>query len=139
MKNQRYKIYDEFERSSILYPLNIAKPKEGVIILVEGQFDAIRMHNLGYMNTYAIMTNTLSKKQAEWICNNCDVVIWVGDNDERGLEGRDKARKLLHNKVKFKIVDYPDYGKDVCDWSDNDIQNMIDNAHSFIVRKIKRL
>lgn len=138
-KNQRYKIYDGFNRSDLLYPLDKAKPKKDVVILVEGQFDAIRMYDLGYTNTYAIMTNQLSHRQAEWLCIHCSVVIWVGDNDSRGLEGREKAQKLLKNKVDFKIVDYPDYGKDVCDWSDEDIREMIDNAHGLIVRKIKRL
>lgn len=138
-KNQRYKIYDGFNRSDLLYPLDKAKPKKDVVILVEGQFDAIRMYNLGYTNTFAIMTNQLSHRQAEWLCTHCSVVIWVGDNDSRGLEGREKAQKLLKNMVDFKIVDYPDYGKDVCDWSDEDIREMIDNAHGLIVRKIKRL
>ena len=138
-KNQRYKIYDGFERSRVLYPLDKAKPIRDTVILVEGQFDAIRMYNLGYTNTFAIMTNQLSHRQAEWLCSHCSVVIWVGDNDSRGLEGRDKAQKMLKNKVDFKIVDYPDYGKDVCDWSEEDIKEMIDNAHGTLVRKIKRL
>lgn len=138
-KNERYKIYDGFERSNVLYPLNVAKPKDDTIILVEGQFDAIRMYNLGYTNTFALMTNSLSRKQADWICTHCSIVIWVGDNDDRGIEGRDRAMKFLKNKVKFKIVDYPDYGKDVCDWTPEDIKEMVDNAHSVIVRKIRRL
>lgn len=138
-KNQRYKIYDEFERSNLLYPLDKAKPIKDTVILVEGQFDAIRMYNLGYTNTFALMTNQLSRKQAEWLCYNCSTVIWIGDNDSRGIEGRDKAQKMLKNKVDFKIVDYPNYGKDVCDWSSEDIKEMVDSAHSIIVRKIRRL
>lgn len=138
-KNQRYKIYDGFTRGCVLYPLNIAKPKDDVVILVEGQFDAIRMYNLGYTNTFALMTNTMSNSQAYWLCNNCSTVIWVGDNDSRGLEGRDRAQKMLKDLVDFKIVDYPSYGKDVCDWSDEDIHKMIDNAHGTIFKKIKRM
>lgn len=138
-KNQRYKIYDEFERGKMLYPLNKAKPIKGVVILVEGQFDAIRMHRIGYTNTYSIMTNELSKKQAEWLCVNCDCVIWVGDNDERGLLGREKARQMLKNKIDFKIVDYPDHGKDVCDWSDEEIEDMLSTARGANIRKLKRL
>ena len=138
-KNQRYKIYDEFERSSILYPIDKAKPIRDTIILVEGQFDAIRMFKSGYTNTLAIMTNNLSKRQAEWLCAKCSIVIWVGDNDDRGIEGRERALKLLKNKVDFKIVDYPDHGKDVCDWSDEEIEYMINHAHGLFVRKIKRL
>ena len=138
-KNQRYKIYDNFERSSVLYPLNKSEPKDGVVILVEGQFDVIRMHKAGYKNTYATMTNNLSKKQAEWLCNNCDCVIWVGDNDDRGIEGREKARKLLKNKIDFKIVDFPNHGKDVCDWSDSEIAEMLSTARGITIRKLKRL
>lgn len=138
-KNQRYKIYNEFERGKVLYPLNKAKPIKDTVIIVEGQFDVIRMHRIGYTNTYAIMTNDMSKKQAEWLCANCSCVIWVGDNDERGLEGREKARKLLKNKIDFKIVDYPNYGKDVCDWSDEDIEVMLSTARGVNVRKLRRL
>lgn len=137
-KNQRYKIYFDFERSSVLYPLDKSMPVDDTVILVEGQFDVIRMHHVGYMNTYAIMTNQLSKKQAEWLYAHCSTVIYVGDNDERGIEGRDKARTLLANGMDFKIVDFPEYGKDVCDWSDEDIHNMIINAHGTLVRRLKR-
>lgn len=138
-KNQRYKIYDEFERSKVLYPLNKSKPIKGVALIVEGQLDVIRMHRAGYTNTYATMTNTLSQKQADWLCANCDCVIWIGDNDDRGIEGREKARKLLKNKIDFKIVDYPDHGKDVCDWSDSEIALMLETARGINIRKLKRL
>lgn len=138
-KNQRYKIYNGFERSMVLYPLNKSKPKNGIVILVEGQFDAIRMIRAGHTNTYATMTNNLSQKQADWLCANCDCVIWIGDNDDRGLEGREKAKKLLKNKIDFKIVDYPNHGKDVCNWSDEEIEEMLSTARGVNIRKLRRL
>ncbi len=138
-KNQRYKIYDGFNRSNLLYPLDKFKIKNNTVILVEGQFDAIRMHKIGFTNTLAIMTNQLSHAQADYLCSKCSTVIWVGDNDSRGVEGREKAEKMLKNKVEFKIVDYLDYGKDVCDWSDEDVKEMIKNAHGLLVRKLKRI
>lgn len=137
-KNERYKIYDGFERSKVLYPLNYAKPINDTIILVEGQFDAIRMHKIGYTNTYAVMTDHISQDQADWVCEHCKTVIWIGDNDERGIEAREKSRKILKNRVEFKIVDFPDYGKDVCEWSDEDIHTMIDGAHTLMNRRLKR-
>lgn len=138
-KNQRYKIYNNFERSNVLFPLDKSKPIKGVAIIVEGQFDAIRMRKIGYTNTYATMTVALSEKQAEWLCKNCDCVIWLGDNDKRGLEGREKSRKLIGKRIDFKEVEYPDHGKDVCDWSDDEIHTMIDGAKGVIRRKLKRL
>ena len=138
-KNQRYKIYVDFERSRVLYPLNKSKPINDTIIIVEGQFDAIRMYKAGHTNTYAIMTDNISEEQIAWIVSNCSCVIWVGDNDSRGLEAREKARQKLRNKITFKIVDYPDHGKDVCDWTDEEIDEMIDSAHSSLIRKVKRI
>lgn len=138
-KNQRYKIYNEFERGNVLYPLDKAKPIKGVAIIVEGQLDAIRMHRIGHTNTYATMTNTLTEKQAEWLCKNCECVIWIGDNDDRGFEGMEKARKMLKNKIDFKVVDYPEHGKDVCDWSDEEIEEMLSTARGVNIRKLRRL
>lgn len=138
-KNERYKIYDSFNRGQVLYPLDKFKLEDNTIILVEGQFDAIRMRKAGFYNTLAIMTNNMTNAQAEWIVDNCSCVIWLGDNDERGVEGRDKAHDKLKGHVKFKIVDYPEHGKDVCDWSDDEIGEMIDNAHSISNRKLRRI
>lgn len=138
-KNERYKIYDNFSRSEVLYPLNLAKPIENTIIIVEGQFDTIRMHRIGYTNTYSPMTDLISDKQIEWLCENCDTLIWVGDNDSKGLEARDKAYEKVKGFLRFKIVDYPDYGKDVCDWADEDIHIMIGSAHSVLNRKLRRV
>lgn len=138
-KNERYKIYDGFDRGQLLYPLDKFEVDNGTIIIVEGQFDAIRMRRAGFYNTLALMTNNMTSEQAEWIIDHCSCVIWLGDNDERGMEGRDKSYEKLKGQVFFKIVDYPKHGKDVCNWSDDEIGEMIDNAHSILNKKIRRI
>lgn len=138
-KNERYKIYDNFDRGSVLYPLNISIPIGDTIILVEGQLDAIRMIQLGYRNTYALMSNVITKAQARWIYKNCSKVIWMGDNDIRGIDGRNKSYQILKHQIKFFIVDYPCCGKDACDWKDDDIRNMVENSHSILRKRINRI
>lgn len=138
-KNQRYKIYDGFDRGKVLYPLDKFEQDNDTIIIVEGQLDAIRMRRAGFNNTLALMTNQMTVEQAEWIIEHCSRLIWLCDNDDRGIEGRDKAHNKLKDHVKFLIVDYPNHGKDVCDWSDDEIGEMVDNAHSVMNRKIRRL
>lgn len=135
-KNERYKIYD-FERGKTLYPLNHYEAEE-TMILVEGQFDAIMMHKRGYTNTLAKMGVELTPEQANIVCNKCSRVIDIGDNDTRGQEGISHDKKLLAGRVKFLVVDYPDYGKDVCEWKDSDLDTMIKTAHSPLLRKLKR-
>lgn len=137
--NERYKIYDGFKRGNLLYPLNLLHVMDDTIIIVEGSFDAIKMHSIGYNNTLAIMTNELTYKQANWLCEHCSTVIYLGDNDKRGKEGMEKSIKLLKKDVNVLVVDYPEEGKDPCDWSELEIDEMIANAHSPFNRRIKRL
>lgn len=138
-KNERYKIYD-FPRGEILYPMNHYKSDDGVMIVVEGMFDAMFLHKHGYSNAQAIMGVSLTPKQADLICERCHTVIWLGDNDKRGVEGREKSRKLLGDRVKFMIVDYPDEesGKDPIEWGIELTGKIIESAHSPMVRKIRR-
>lgn len=62
--NSRFKIY-EFPKGSTLFPLNHFHSDNGEIILVEGLFDAIYMHQLGYTNTLTTFSNSISTKQAK--------------------------------------------------------------------------
>lgn len=136
--NERYKIYD-FERGSVLFPVDKSHPIDGVAIIVEGQFDAMRMRKAGWTNTYALMTVEMTVEQAKYLKKNCKEVIDMTDNDSRGAEGREKTRKLLGKDVIYKIVDYPDTGKDVCDWSDEEIAEMIRTAHTPLKKKLRRI
>ena len=135
-KNERYKIYDNFNRGAVLFPLDKFESKGATIILVEGQFDAIRMHEAGYSNTLAKMGVALTKRQAKWIVENCDTVIDIVDNDSRGREAFETDKEVLAGRVRLLGVEYPKYGKDPCDWDDEDIEYMIDHAGSR--KRVKR-
>lgn len=137
--NERYKIYDNFERGKILYPLDKFELLDNTIIGVEGQFDAIRMHELGFTNTLARMTNFLTIEQANWISEHCETYIDLVDNDSMGLKAIERNKKLLHKKVNYLIVDYPDHGKDPCDWDFDEIDYMTAHAHSTFNKKIRRI
>lgn len=130
LKNERYKIYFNFPRGNILYPIDKFEVIEDTAILVEGQLDAIRLHELGYTNALCTMGVELTKEQADILCEVCARVIDVGDNDERGKEARSRNKALLKGKVTYLEVDYPNHGKDVCDWSKEEIDEMIGSAHS---------
>lgn len=138
-KNERYKIYNNFNRGDVLYPLNFFEEKDDTIILVEGCFDAIIMHRYGYTNTLAKMGLNITKKQADYICSRCSRVIDLHDNDKMGYEGREKDYKLLKGRVNFLVVDYPSEGKDVGNWDKETIDYMIENAHSPFKKKLKRM
>lgn len=138
LKNQRYKIYDNFNRGSTLFPLNKYHTEDGSMILVEGQFDAIRMHALGYSNTLSIMSDNITREQKDLILKLCNKIIYIGDNDVRGLEARDKNKELFRGLLPFYYVDFPAHGKDVCDWSAEEIEETVNSAHS-LANKVRRI
>lgn len=136
-KNERYKVYS-FDRGDTLYPLNLVNLEKSFIIIVEGNFDAIRMFQCGYDNTLSIMSDNMTRKQIDILSKITDTIVYVGDNDQRGLEAKERNIGLLRKKgIRVLRVTYPSHGKDACMWSDEEIHTMIKGATSKV--KIKRI
>ena len=136
--NERFRVYS-FERGKLLYPLDKVNVSKGFIIIIEGCFDAIKMYKVGYDNSLALMSNNMTEVQADIIADLGCTVIYVGDNDSRGLEAKEENIKMLKERdVKVLTVDYPKEGKDPCDWSKREIDKMIKSAHT-TRRSIKRI
>jgi DNA primase len=140
-KNERYKIYEETPTGDILFPQDKIKPIHNTCILVEGLLDGVYMHQCGYSNTGAMLTNNLSKKQAKWLRNNCRVVIDMTDDDEMGKLASESIKKQLGDTILIKTVKhlYPMGKKDPQDCSKEEIDYMIANARSIIRKELKRL
>jgi DNA primase len=103
-----------FKKSSILYNLNNAKnyAKNGIIV-VEGQFDAIRMHNYGYPNTVARMGPVLSDRQVALLYRyTTSVILLIEDcnklDNETGkvlsLENKNKDLEKLNFGMKVSVA-----------------------------------
>ena len=128
-KNMRYKIYWNFEKGKLLYPLNDFMVSNDTIICVESMLDVIMMKHWGYENALAIMGVFLSKEQSDILARKCKKVILLFDNDERGLEALEKARAMLKDRVQVLIPTYyPDKGKDPSEWGERETQLVIDSA-----------
>lgn len=135
-KNERYKIYN-FPKGDLLFPLNKYNPHNESLTLVEGLLDAIWLYQFGYDNVLALMTNDITSKQANIVCSLTNNVIIFMDNDKMGHIGREKVLQSLKNRgLNIKIVaEYPQHGKDPCDWSLEEIEWCLENAKSPLLRK----
>lgn len=137
--NQRYKIY-EFKTGRVLYPMHKLEVVDDTIILVEGSLDALYMHQLGFRNTLGLLTNNVSKHQAEFIKANCKRVIDMTDNDEMGKIATSKIKEQLKGLKLYTVKHlYPDGAKDPCDLDKETISHMLDNAKSMFIPKIRRI
>lgn len=128
-KNERYKVYS-FNRGDYLFPLDKVDTSKEYVILVEGIFDAMRLHSYGYRNTLAIMSDIITKKQLSYLRSICDCVLYLGDNDKMGIKASLENTSLLQKEgIKvFRVNEYPSYGKDVCDWSKEDTVSLIERS-----------
>jgi DNA primase len=107
-----------FSKSSILYGLHLAKVsirKNNFSILVEGQFDAIMSHQIGYLNTVATSGTALTDDQLTQLARLSSRIVIALDADGAGFRASEKVWQLALSKgMDVKIAKLP-MGKDPAD------------------------
>jgi DNA primase len=99
--------------SNILFPLDQIKDFSQVI-LVEGIFDVLNMHDMGYKNTLCIFgTNNFTVNKAKMLDEyGCRHVIIMMDGDTPGRIAAEKIDKLIRQRhIQTTIINMAD-GKD---------------------------
>ena len=99
-----------YKKKTILYGFNIAKKhiietKEAFI--VEGYFDVMALHVLGYKNSVGICGTALSKEHIAMLTKYDDISILLAlDNDKAGLQATKKAIYVLlqHEIYKSYVI-----------------------------------
>jgi DNA primase len=99
--------------SDVLFPLDFVQDFSRVI-LVEGLFDVINLHDLGFNSSLCIFgTNNFSTKKAKVLDDfGCTEVIIMMDGDLAGRTAATKIQRILEQRsIASYIIDLPD-GKD---------------------------
>src|SRR5215469_5074949 len=79
----KYRLPAGFRKSQVLYNLHrLLGREEHALILVEGFFDAFKIHQAGHRNVAALMGARLSRGQANLIVTRFDRVVLMLDGDE---------------------------------------------------------
>jgi DNA primase len=134
-KNERYKIY-EVKTGDILFPIDKIDTNKNTLILCEGILDALWLHQLGYKNSGALLTNNVSVNQSKWIKDHFDKVVDMTDNDEMGLFASKSIQKRLSGLSIYGVT-YPEGKKDPQDCSKEEIENMLENKEFIIKMHLK--
>lgn len=88
---------DLYHKSSVLYGLNLAKSeilREGKVIVVEGQMDALMVHQAGNKNVVAVSGTALTEEHLKILKRFTDNVVFCFDNDKAGQNALLKASSL---------------------------------------------
>ena len=135
----KYLVAYEFEKSNILYPLNLFElPEDKVAIIVEGSLDAPWMHQLGFTNTLSILGSKMSAEQMGILYSlGVQKVVLMLDKDLAGEKGMEKAYEMLKGDFVCYRVNYPEGKNDPQELNRDDVASMLKNKSSFKVLKLK--
>ena len=109
----KYKLPQGFRKSLELFNLDRAIKEPGPLVIVEGFFDCMKLHQHGCRKVVALMGSTLSAAQEELIkrhTNRHSQVIILLDENDAGRAGRDDIACRLAKScfVTAHVFDQPD-------------------------------
>lgn len=122
-----------YNKSQNLFGLNLAKSHcAEQIILVEGNFDAVALHQAGFKNTVAPLGTAFTREQAQILSRYTKEVILCFDSDLAGEAAIEKAFATLKDTgLSVKVLKLP-VGKDPDEFLKNnkpsDFAHLISNA-----------
>ena len=78
------------------------------IIVVEGFFDCMKIHQAGFPNVVALMGSELYEHQEELLTKHFDRVVLLLDGDEAGKDAMPEITVQLAKKCFVRVVELPD-------------------------------
>ena len=104
----KYRFPVGFRKSQVLFNLDRAIQTGGdQVIVVEGFFDALKVHQAGHPAVVALMGSSFSQRQSELLLSHFASVTLMLDGDEAGRRAAAVMAKLLTPKVRVHQVDLP--------------------------------
>jgi DNA primase len=101
----KYRFPAGFRKSLVLFNLHRAiAAKTRAVIVVEGFFDAIAVHQAGYPAVVALMGATLSRSQADLLTSHFDRIMLILDGDAAGQQGTAAIMNLLARQMPVAVV-----------------------------------
>ena len=152
--NPKYFNYWNYSKENLVFPADKFKltKKLNYIILCEGVFDPMWLHQLGYTNALSILGSKISTQQIMMIRDLAneygDVfsgeIVDMLDSDTPGRKGADRLYKMMHKDFKITKIQYPTFKsgklkKDPRMCSAREIRKMLENRVMYTKTSIDRI
>ena len=139
-----------FDKSKTVYAINLIKKLKksfglNNIIIVEGQFDVVSMHQAGFENTVACLGTALTKDHIKELKRFCDNIVLCFDGDEAGQKAILRALNTFEDygdDVNVRVVRLPenlDPDEFLKKYGSQKLKDLIDNAVNPIIFKINNI
>ena len=123
----KYKLPPGFRKSLELFNIDRAIKESGPLVIVEGFFGCMKLHQFGCRKVVALMGSTMSAEQEELIRKHTDrksQVIVMLDEDEAGQAGRDDIAVRLAKFVFVKVHVFEQDGQQPENMSAEEVANL---------------
>jgi DNA primase len=137
IEGKSFKNSTNLPKSKTLFNIHRAKKIGDTVIIVESNFDAIRVHQTGFPNVVATLGGSISSDHINLLNRYFNKIIIMTDADKAGRELGNSIASRLNNKDLLwasysygKI--YPHDAKDAGDMTEEEIKSCIKNAVSNI-------
>jgi DNA primase len=119
-----------FRKSAELFNLHrVSLNPSQELIVVEGFFDCIRVHQAGFSNVVALMGCTMSREQAKRLCAACSRAVLFLDGDPAGRQALSAISSALGGEgLEVRKVCLPD-GWQPDSMHAHDIQGLLSEFH----------
>ena len=122
----KYKLPQGFRKSLELFNIDRAgkEPADKPLVIVEGFFGCMKLHQSGYRKVVALMGSTMSAAQEELIRRHTDrhsLIIIMLDEDEAGRAGREDIAVRLAKFVFVKVHTFEKDGQQPEDMSAEEV------------------
>jgi len=105
----KYRFPARFRKSLVVFNLHrVIHEGNHELIVVEGFFDVIRLHQLGYKNSIALMGTSMSLAQEHLILDHARSVILMFDGDPAGRSCTLRIKQQLAGKLSVRTIILPD-------------------------------
>jgi DNA primase len=96
----KYRFPTGFRKSLVLFNLHRVLTMDArTVIVVEGFFDALAVHQAGYRAVVALMGSSVSRPQADLLTTHFDRVLVMLDGDEAGRHGTAAITNVLAGRL----------------------------------------
>jgi len=120
----KYKVPAGFRKSLVLFNLHRAENSNDRVVLVEGFFDVMKVHQAGFPFVVSLMGSVLSEHQEHLLVENFDSVILLLDGDEAGRSATSEIALRLVRKVFVQVIEIPE-GKQPDQLSSEELQKFL--------------
>jgi DNA primase len=137
IEGKAFKNSTNLPKSKTLFNIHRAKKIGDHVIVVESNFDAIRVHQVGFPNVVATLGGFLSTEQQKLLNRHFNRITIMTDADLAGRElgfsiaNKLRMKDLLWSSYQYGKI-YPHDAKDAGDMTDEEIKICIKNAVSDI-------